>query len=104
MKALEDEQTQRNGMVVIGYYEGLVKATSQLTQFSGLGGPLLVSAIPFRPASFHFCCCGSEYAILKPFVSFIQMVSGEDVRLRFRSHIGKWFCLFFWAGGEISSI
>ena len=81
----EDEQAQIHGIVSIGYYLGTDEVTSQLTNLMARGGPLLM-AIPFRPTAFHFCC---DKVALKPWASFIMMVMGKDIRMRFRTHIGK---------------
>ena len=89
MKTLEDEAAQIHGIVTIGNYQGLTQVPPGLTDFMANGGPILMTAIPFRPASFHFCL-DSDNLALKSLASFTQMILGRYLRLRFLTHIGQY--------------
>jgi hypothetical protein len=88
MAALQDEDTQCKGMVVVVYIVGpnAIEAfdVEVRKKFASLS-----KALPTKINATHFCY--SDVRLL-PVVSLVQMVFPKEMRLRYRSHFGE----FWW--------
>lgn len=85
MAALESEEAQINGMVDVVYCVDMADTESNFNQMIVEGGHLLVS-LPFRMAGLHFCYSDAR---LRPAMGLIQLVVGQQIRIRFRTHFGS---------------
>ena len=84
MKALEDEQVQKKGVVIVGYNVGRYKADRNFLDVMN-NGVILQNGLPQRTVGFHFCY---DLAQLRPIALFVQHIVVKDLRLRFRAHFG----------------
>lgn len=78
----EDVETQRKGMVGIGYSLGQTRTLGMET-LSGIGS--LLQGLPLRVASFHYC---SENAALRMAVNLAALAMGSNHGVRYRFHSG----------------
>mmetsp|Transcript_18139 Transcript_18139/g.51645 ORF Transcript_18139/g.51645 Transcript_18139/m.51645 type:complete len:556 (+) Transcript_18139:249-1916(+) len=83
-----DEQSQRRGIVVIGYTIG-----STLSGFAN--AMVLISRsqfedfLPFRVMGVHLCIDTSSISTFRPFLSLLLKVIPKSIRLRSRIHMGS---------------
>jgi hypothetical protein len=92
MKGLEDEEPQINGVVHIYYCVGMAEAHHSFSELL-MQGSNMIKELPFRMTGFHFCY--SDYR-LRPALSLVQMVIGQQMRLRFRTHFGESCYYYVW--------
>jgi hypothetical protein len=85
MTGLEDEEAQINGVVDILYCVGMAEAHHSFLELL-IQGSDMINELPFRMTGFHFCYSDSR---LRPALSLVQMVIGQQMRLRFRTHFGE---------------
>jgi hypothetical protein len=90
MVVLEDEQAQRNGVVVVIYN---VDAENNESLFQraeraqyGMMSRRFSDGPPWRLTAVHYCY---NNATIRPFLSISQQVIGREGRLRFLSHFGE---------------
>jgi hypothetical protein len=81
---LEDEDAQKNGIVNIYYCVG-DSATNPQTFEVLQHARILDDSLPYRSNATHFCY---DSAALRPALTLLQLVSGKDDRVRFRTHFG----------------
>jgi hypothetical protein len=100
MAALEDEDTQRKGMVSVLYNIELGKAEPDYPELLK-NSHMINDALPFRNVAVHYCY---DSASLRPAMTLYQLVVSGNIRLRFRAHYGELnFCLlFFWQTHNLS--
>ena len=85
MNALEDEEVQKKGFVIVGYYVGS-QGTDRHFREVMKHGRMLQDALPHRTPGVHFCFDDPR---LRPLALFVQNVMSKDYRLRFRIHYGS---------------
>jgi hypothetical protein len=90
MAALEDEDTQRKGMVSILYNIELVTPEPEYPELLK-NAHMINDAVPFRNVAVHYCY---DSASLRPAMTLYQLVVNGNIRLRFRAHYGKKLLLF----------
>ena len=84
MVALEDEETQKNGNVLIFFNVGSnpsIDAYEFVKQRSSLEKALIG-----RVAGIHYCY---DNVVLRPFISLLMLLVGKSVRARVRPHYGE---------------
>jgi hypothetical protein len=86
---MEDESSQIKGVCHVCYVpSNLLRATPSalLYKYAEEGGDFLAS-MPYRITSFHFCYNDPTVRFL---FSTVRMAFDKDVRLRMRTHFGKY--------------
>jgi hypothetical protein len=87
MAALEDEECQLKGMILLSYIVDMSEAKTKYTELLMTQGQhSMIIDLPFRMARLHFCY---NDARLRPILNLVQFVMGRYIRLRFRTHFGK---------------
>ena len=89
MATLEEEEAQTKGISCVLYCPGVM--LSNLPSISQVTSMLLQvgsvhSSLPCRITSFHF---GTDEPKMQFFLQTLQKAFGKQVRLRLRSHFGK---------------
>jgi hypothetical protein len=84
MTAMEDVNTQRLGLATVLYNVGFHRHRKQDIEFL-LNSTFLSESLPIRYASMHFCY---DDIRLLPLISAMQLITGKEARIRFRSHYG----------------
>ena len=84
MAALEDDETQKNGFVLISFNLGSNPVIDPYSFTKKLGG--LEKALLGRTVGIHYCY---DNMILRPFIALFMLVVGRHVRARFRPHYGE---------------
>ena len=84
MTALENKEIQRYGVEALSYMVGCGKDDIHL-DFHGKTS-MVTKGLPMSPSGFHLCYSSH---ILHPFMNALQLVIGNQMRLRFRAHFGK---------------
>lgn len=85
MAALEDENTQKKGIVNVIYNVDCTSINLRMDKETFSAGSAFVEALPFRIVAMHFCYNNER---LLPIMSFIQLAVGQQNRIRFRAHFG----------------
>ena len=85
MVALQDENTQKYGIVDVLYNIGLAKHDAQYADVVAKAH-MLRDGVPFRLCALHYCF---DNPLLRGAMSLVQIMVGRDYRLRFRTHFGK---------------
>ena len=83
MAALEDEDTQKAGVVMVGYNMG---AKLELDCHAVWAIMKLRRALPIRVVGMHYCYDDFK---TRPMMSLAMLVMGSHGRMRFRAHYGK---------------
>eukprot|EP00980_Cylindrotheca_fusiformis_P030607 scaffold25091_cov147-Cylindrotheca_fusiformis.AAC.7 len=83
MVALEDEETQKNGVVMIGLNTGKDRVMNREAAWAV---HKMARVLPMRVVGIHFCY---DALMLLPMVSLAMLVMGATRRVRFRAHYGK---------------
>lgn len=93
LAASEDEEVQRNGLVLVAINTGPRRNTFDMSV--GLNMTPMFTWLPIRYAGAHFCIDNiSKYAML----SFVKYMIGNHIRVRCRVHygmyqkIGRYYC------------
>jgi hypothetical protein len=87
MAALEDEEVQKRGIVVVSNLVGRWKQpSSKIIDFLLRSGHILTD-FPFRHHSVHFLC--SESPAIRTFVGMVHKVLPSDLKLRQKVHFGS---------------
>jgi hypothetical protein len=97
MAALEDEDTQRKGIVSVLYNIELAKPEPEYPDLLK-NSHMINDAVPFRNVAVHYCY---DSASLRPAMTLYQLVVSGNIRLRFRAHYGKLSTCYF---GSIISL
>jgi hypothetical protein len=84
MNAMEDEETQRKGLVTISYAVGADKNVPLQSETLNKSGNLAM-ALPVRIVAMHYCYDDPR---LNERISKFKLVVGTHTRLRFRVHFG----------------
>jgi hypothetical protein len=85
MSLTEDEDVQRNGVVLVFYNIGAsLLGKVHIDYF--MRSKSMSTSLPIKAAGFHFCY---DNALLQPLVTTVQMVLGRNWRARSRVHFGK---------------
>ena len=88
LAAAESEETQKRGIVIIGY-KSIMESSEQGSEpfdrerYHYL--PLTLKWLPIKIASFHFCFYN---AFLKAIMAVILATSPRDIRVKVRAHHG----------------
>ena len=85
MIALEDVETQINGIVSLDYFVDFSGSESNFAEILLNGAPMLLS-LPYRYCAIHIC---HNELRLKTSLTLLQMVLGRQNRVRFRTHFGS---------------
>lgn len=83
MVALEDPETQRNGIVMVGLNTGKDR---NMNRSAAWAVQKLARLLPMRLVGIHFCY--DDFMML-PMMSLAMLVMGASRRVRFRAHYGK---------------
>jgi hypothetical protein len=83
MAALEDEETQKHGFVIIAYYVGCRK---QVDRRGSYNFARLASMMPMRAVGLHNCTDDPRQGTL---MNLTRMIIGTSMRFRSRIHFGK---------------
>jgi hypothetical protein len=83
MAALEDENTQKAGMVIVGYNMGPKRALDRQAVW---GIQKLRRVLPMRVVGMHYCYDDFK---MRPMMTLAMLVMGSHGRMRFRAHYGK---------------
>lgn len=83
MTALEDEETQKKGIVLLGYNMG---AKSVVDRPAVWAIEKLRKALPMRVVGMHYCYDSFK---MRPMMSLAMLVMGATSRVRFRAHYGE---------------
>jgi hypothetical protein len=83
MSALEDEETQKAGMVMVGYNTG-PKSCMDIQAVWGV--MKLRRVLPFRVVGMHYCYDDFK---MRPMMTLAMLIMGSHGRMRFRAHYGK---------------
>ena len=83
LSAVEDEETQKRGLVVILYHMG--KINTNLDQDVMQEGSISDQWLPIRFSAIHECL---DHPMMKVISKIIAMTTGPDFRARFRVHEG----------------
>ena len=83
MSALEDDETQKKGIVFIGYNldRPVVEEDRERLKYNAQ----IVEGVPFRMACMHVCY---NTSILRPIISLTMMLLARRNRIRIRTHFG----------------
>jgi hypothetical protein len=84
MTALEDEETQLRGIVVVYYALGAQQRVYRHSNASKL--PRVVKVVPLRFVAVHGCYSDPK---LRPFLGFAAFVMENALRVRLRFHTGE---------------
>ena len=84
LSALEDEETQRRGFVVVLYHLGNLK--SDLDPDVLREGPISNQWLPLRFSGIHMCL---DNPMMRVIARIILVAAGSDFRSRFRIHEGE---------------
>ena len=87
MTCLQDEETQRRGIVTVVYSVGPLRILQDLSVTQRVHS--MREGIPQRISGVHFCY---EDVRARPLVACLQLVLGKNIRGRFRPHLGEFFC------------
>ena len=82
MTALEDEQTQKLGIVMVGYNCGPNRTVDRKSAFAIQS---LRRHLPMRMVSIHYCYDDFK---MRPMMTIAMLVMGASQRVRFRAHFG----------------
>jgi len=85
MSAMEDPVAQKLGLTTILYNVDFSGPSKRDIDFL-LSSKWLKDTLPYRVASMHFCYNDSR---LRPLISALQVISGKESRIRFRTHYGS---------------
>ena len=85
MVSLQDEDTQKYGVVDVVYNIGLAKHDAQFADVIAKAH-MLRDGVPFRLSALHYCY---DNPLLRSAMSLVQIMVGRDYRLRFRTHFGR---------------
>ena len=88
MAALEDEETQKHGFVIIAYYVGSRKQVDRRGSYTIAR---LSSMLPMRAVGLHGCTDSSGQRTL---MDLTRMIIGAKLRFRSRLHFGKHISMF----------
>lgn len=83
MTAVEDEDTQKSGLVIVGYNMGPRRVIDRKAAFAIQS---LRKHLPFHLASIHYC---HDDFRSRPMMTVAMLVMGATTRVRFRAHYGK---------------
>jgi hypothetical protein len=83
MTALEDEETQKLGIVLLGYNMG---AKSVVDRPAVWAIQKLRKALPMRVVGMHYCYDSFK---MRPMMTLAMLVMGATSRVRFRAHYGE---------------
>jgi hypothetical protein len=84
MKAMEEKETQKHGIVCLYYQSGFVIGEKFHLEFY-YKSSIIQKGLPLMIRGFHFCY---DSEIFRPIMSAMQLAIGNQNRLRFRSHYG----------------
>lgn len=82
MTALEDEQTQKNGIVLVGYNIGPKRTVDVKAVFAVQG---VKRYLPLRIGSIHYCYDDMKF---RPMMTVAMLIMGVTNRIRLRGHYG----------------
>jgi hypothetical protein len=83
MVALQDQETQQNGIVMVGFNCGKDRVVDRPAAWSILK---ITKVLPIRIVGIHFCY---DAFLVRPMMSLAMLVMGAHRRVRFRAHYGK---------------
>lgn len=86
MTALEDEENQRKGFVLVIYQVGTKGAANVCVTELLRKAPFMKGAMPIRLVAVHYCL---DDSVIHTVLNLLQVVLGKQYQLRFRSHYGK---------------
>ena len=90
MTALEDVETQRNGVVLVGINVGPKRAVDRTAVWTT---QRVRKTLPIRVTGMHYCYDDFK---MRPMMSIAMLVMGATSRVRFRAHYGAlWVTVFF---------
>ena len=102
MAAVNDEESQRKGVVVVAYNFGSTITLGTNTSNKKFVAQRIwynaqtMSCLPFRIVSFHVCY---DNALFGNSIALVMTLVGTKDRIRFRTHFGTFFSEFrFWYG------
>ena len=90
MSALQDEDTQRNGLVVVVLSVGSCSDSTRLTPFL-VRAQKVARTFPVRLAGFHYAY---DSRLMYPFVTFTRFLFGSYLRGKFMAHFGKFSVIY----------
>jgi hypothetical protein len=83
MTALEDSDTQKSGIVLVGYNMGEMRLVDRPAVWAI---QRLRKVLPMRVVGMHYCYDDFK---MRPMMSIAMLVMGATGRVRFRAHYGK---------------
>jgi hypothetical protein len=83
MVALQDQETQQNGLVMVGFNTGKDRVVDRPAAWAI---QKIMKVLPMRMVGIHFCY--DDFKI-RPMMSLAMLVMGAHRRVRFRAHYGK---------------
>eukprot|EP00934_Nitzschia_sp_Nitz4_P008950 Nitzschia sp. Nitz4//scaffold18_size181773//8608//10629//NITZ4_001890-RA/size181773-snap-gene-0.254-mRNA-1//1//CDS//3329539936//8940//frame0 len=83
MTALEDTQTQKRGIVLVGYNVGPNRVVDRKAVFAVLS---VCRHLPMRIASIHYCYDDMKF---RPMMTIAMLIMGATNRVRLRGHFGS---------------
>jgi hypothetical protein len=85
MAALEDEETQKAGIVMVGYNMGPNRIMDRKAAFSVQS---VKRHLPCRIGSIHYCYDDFRF---RPMMTVAMLIMGPVNRVRFRAHYGTYY-------------
>jgi hypothetical protein len=90
MSACEDEETQKKGVVIVGYAPDRLHGNKYVKPSLGIRTMKLYAALPVRPVALHLCLNGFNKDLL---FSLMAKAMERRMRVRTRFHKGTFFLL-----------
>jgi len=84
MTALEDVETQRNGIVMVGYNMGAKRVVDRGLAFAI---QFVMRILPFRIVSIHYCYDDVRFRVM---MTLAMLMMGASRRVRLRAHYGTY--------------
>ena len=84
MTALEDVETQKNGIVMVGYNMGAKRVVDRELAFSI---QFVMRMLPFRMVSIHYCYDDVRFRVM---ITLAMLMMGASRRVRMRAHYGNY--------------